>query len=75
MTPFITPPRMAAQANWKEKRYWRGWTAINLPSCCEGIKEVSDPMRVAMRIQESLAVPFSANGVDVFYLCQHRHCA
>jgi PAS domain S-box-containing protein/diguanylate cyclase (GGDEF)-like protein len=32
----------------------------------EGIKEPSDPMRVAMRIQESLAVPFSANGVDVF---------
>lgn len=32
----------------------------------EGIKEVSDPMRVAMRIQESLTVPFSANGVDVF---------
>ena len=32
----------------------------------EGIKEASDPMRVALRIQESLAVPFSANGVDVF---------
>jgi PAS domain S-box-containing protein len=32
----------------------------------EGIKADSDPMRVAMRIQEGLAGPFSAHGVDAF---------
>jgi len=32
----------------------------------EGIKSPSDPMRVAIRIQESLAEPFTANGVDAF---------
>jgi PAS domain S-box-containing protein len=32
----------------------------------EGIKEPSDAMRVAMRVQESLVEPFSAKGVDVF---------
>ena len=32
----------------------------------EGIKAPSDPMRVAIRIQESLAAPFTANGVDAF---------
>jgi PAS domain S-box-containing protein len=32
----------------------------------EGIKEPSEPMRVAMRIQEVFIVPFSAKGVDVF---------
>jgi PAS domain S-box-containing protein len=32
----------------------------------EGIKTDSDPMRVAMRIQEGLAGPFSAHGVDAF---------
>jgi EAL domain-containing protein (putative c-di-GMP-specific phosphodiesterase class I)/GGDEF domain-containing protein len=32
----------------------------------EGIKAPSDPMRVAMRIQESLAGPFTAHGVDAF---------
>ena len=32
----------------------------------ESIKAPSDPMRVAMRIQESLAAPLTANGVDAF---------
>ena len=32
----------------------------------EGIKEPSDPMRVAMRVQETLTSPFAAHGVDVF---------
>jgi PAS domain S-box-containing protein len=32
----------------------------------EGIKTPSDPMRVAMRLQESLAVPFTAHGVEAF---------
>lgn len=32
----------------------------------EGIKEPSEPMRVAMRVQESLTSPLTANGVDVF---------
>jgi predicted signal transduction protein with EAL and GGDEF domain len=32
----------------------------------EGIKEPSDPMRVATRIQECLAAPFTARGIDVF---------
>ena len=32
----------------------------------EGIKAPSDPMRVAMRVQESLAGPFTARGVDAF---------
>ena len=32
----------------------------------EGIKAPSDPMRVAMRVQESLAAPLAANGVDAF---------
>jgi len=32
----------------------------------EGIKEPSDPMRVALRVQETLTSPFAAHGVDVF---------
>jgi len=32
----------------------------------EGIKGPSDPMRVAVRIQECLSAPFTARGVDVF---------
>jgi diguanylate cyclase (GGDEF)-like protein/PAS domain S-box-containing protein len=32
----------------------------------EGIKAPSDPMRVAVRIQECLSAPFTARGVDVF---------
>jgi PAS domain S-box-containing protein len=32
----------------------------------ENIKGPSDPMRVALRIQESLAQPLTANGVDAF---------
>jgi PAS domain S-box-containing protein/diguanylate cyclase (GGDEF)-like protein len=32
----------------------------------ERIKEPSEPMRVALRIQESLVAPFLANGVEVF---------
>jgi PAS domain S-box-containing protein len=32
----------------------------------ESIKAPSDPMRVAIRIQESLAEPFTAKGVDAF---------
>jgi PAS domain S-box-containing protein len=32
----------------------------------EGIKTPSDPMRVAMRVQESLAGPFTTHGVDAF---------
>jgi len=32
----------------------------------QGIKTPSDPMRVATRIHESLATPFTANGVDAF---------
>ena len=32
----------------------------------EGIKTPSDPMRVAIRVQESLAAPFNASGVDAF---------
>ena len=32
----------------------------------ENIKAPSDPMRVAIRIRDSLAAPFSANGVDAF---------
>jgi PAS domain S-box-containing protein len=32
----------------------------------EGIKEPSEPMRVALRLQETLAAPFTARGVDVF---------
>jgi len=32
----------------------------------EGIKGPSDPMRVAVRIQECLAAPFTARGIDVF---------
>jgi PAS domain S-box-containing protein len=32
----------------------------------EGIKTPSDPMRVAMRVQEGLAAPFSANGANAF---------
>lgn len=32
----------------------------------EGIKAPSDPMRVAMRVQESLAAPFTANDIDAF---------
>jgi PAS domain S-box-containing protein len=32
----------------------------------EGIKTPSDPMRVAIRIQECLAAPFTASGVDAF---------
>ncbi len=32
----------------------------------EGIKEPSEPMRVALRVQECLAEPFTANGLDVF---------
>jgi PAS domain S-box-containing protein len=32
----------------------------------ESIKEPSAPMRVAMRLQEGLAAPFAANGIDVF---------
>jgi EAL domain-containing protein (putative c-di-GMP-specific phosphodiesterase class I) len=32
----------------------------------EGIKEPSEPMRVAIRVQESMTSPFAANGVDVF---------
>ena len=30
----------------------------------EGVKAPSDPMRVAIRVQESLGAPFTANGVD-----------
>src|SRR3984957_12958926 len=32
----------------------------------EGIKTPSDPMRVAMGVQEGLAAPFSANGTNAF---------
>jgi PAS domain S-box-containing protein len=32
----------------------------------ENIKAPSDPMRVAIRIRDSLAAPFAANGVDAF---------
>jgi PAS domain S-box-containing protein len=32
----------------------------------EGLKGPSDPMRVAVRIQECLSAPFTARGVDVF---------
>jgi PAS domain S-box-containing protein len=32
----------------------------------EGVKRPADPMRVAMRVQESLAAPFAARGVEVF---------
>ena len=32
----------------------------------EGIKDPSEPMRVALRLQETLAAPFSAKGVDVY---------
>jgi predicted signal transduction protein with EAL and GGDEF domain len=32
----------------------------------EGIKTPRDPMRVAMRVQEGLAAPFSANGANAF---------
>lgn len=32
----------------------------------EGVKAPSDPMHVAMRVQESLAAPFAARGVEVF---------
>jgi EAL domain-containing protein (putative c-di-GMP-specific phosphodiesterase class I) len=32
----------------------------------EGIKTPSDPMRVAMRVQEGLTAPFSANGANAF---------
>ena len=44
----------------------RAWMAIDSPILLEGIKTPSDPMRVAMRVQESLAAPFTANGVDAF---------
>jgi PAS domain S-box-containing protein len=32
----------------------------------EGVKTPSDPMRVAMRVQEGLASPFNANGANAF---------
>jgi predicted signal transduction protein with EAL and GGDEF domain len=32
----------------------------------EGVHDPSDPMRVALRVQESLGVPFLANGIEVF---------
>lgn len=32
----------------------------------EGFKEPSDPLRVAMRVQESLVAPFMADGLEVF---------
>jgi PAS domain S-box-containing protein len=32
----------------------------------EGIHDPSDPMRVAIRVQESLGTPFLANGIEVF---------
>jgi PAS domain S-box-containing protein len=32
----------------------------------EGIKDPSEPMRVALRLQETLTAPFSAKGVDVY---------
>jgi PAS domain S-box-containing protein len=32
----------------------------------EGIKDPSEPMRVALRLQETLAAPFTAKGVDVY---------
>jgi PAS domain S-box-containing protein len=32
----------------------------------EGIRDPSDPMRIAIRVQESLNAPFTANGLEVF---------
>ncbi len=39
---------------------------IASPCLLENIKAPSDPMRVAIRIQDSLAAPFTAKGVDAF---------
>jgi PAS domain S-box-containing protein len=32
----------------------------------EGLRDPSDPMRVAIRVQDSLKLPFTANGLEVF---------